>query len=125
MAMYHTLTGYYYCVVPCIPKHIDTAAAHVMDPVHPPALDGMCNRLTTTRLTANFLSRQYFQQRPRTPPPGTGTSFTDRLSVPVDAPSATLHATMGRRPNALILQYFERGPKLQDQSNRYPHTCKA
>ncbi|KAK4152792.1 hypothetical protein C8A00DRAFT_15947 [Chaetomidium leptoderma] len=32
---------------------------------------------------------------------------------------------MGRRPNALILQYFERGPKLQDQSNRYPHTCKA
>ncbi|KAK3990019.1 hypothetical protein QBC44DRAFT_369337 [Cladorrhinum sp. PSN332] len=32
---------------------------------------------------------------------------------------------MGRRPNALILQYFERGPKLKDQSNRYPHTCKA
>ncbi|KAK0715698.1 hypothetical protein B0H67DRAFT_581325 [Lasiosphaeris hirsuta] len=32
---------------------------------------------------------------------------------------------MGRRPNAVILQYFERGPKLQDQSNRYPHTCKA
>ncbi|KAM7204473.1 hypothetical protein V8F20_003589 [Naviculisporaceae sp. PSN 640] len=32
---------------------------------------------------------------------------------------------MGRRPNALILQYFERGPKLQDQSNRYPHTCKS
>ncbi|KAK4103569.1 hypothetical protein N658DRAFT_421490 [Parathielavia hyrcaniae] len=32
---------------------------------------------------------------------------------------------MGRRPNPLILQYFERGPKLQDQSNRYPHTCKA
>ncbi|KAK4193783.1 hypothetical protein QBC35DRAFT_6438 [Podospora australis] len=32
---------------------------------------------------------------------------------------------MGRRPNALILQYFTRGPKLQDQSNRYPHTCKA
>ncbi|GAB1319007.1 Zn(2)-C6 fungal-type domain-containing protein [Madurella fahalii] len=32
---------------------------------------------------------------------------------------------MGRRPNALILQYFERGPKLQDQSNRYPHTCRS
>ncbi|KAL1842196.1 hypothetical protein VTJ49DRAFT_5883 [Mycothermus thermophilus] len=32
---------------------------------------------------------------------------------------------MGRRPNALIAQYFQRGPKLQDQSNRYPHTCKA
>ncbi|KAL1867349.1 hypothetical protein VTK73DRAFT_4228 [Phialemonium thermophilum] len=32
---------------------------------------------------------------------------------------------MGRRPNSLILQYFERGPKLTDNSNRYPHTCKA
>lgn len=32
---------------------------------------------------------------------------------------------MGRRPNSLILQYFERGPKLADNSNRYPHTCKA
>ncbi|KAB5540421.1 hypothetical protein GE09DRAFT_1176034 [Coniochaeta sp. 2T2.1] len=31
---------------------------------------------------------------------------------------------MGRRPNSLILQYFERGPKLADASNRYPHTCK-
>ncbi|KAH8880647.1 hypothetical protein GQ53DRAFT_669381 [Thozetella sp. PMI_491] len=32
---------------------------------------------------------------------------------------------MGRRPNALILQWFTRGPKLKDNSNRYPHTCKA
>ena len=32
---------------------------------------------------------------------------------------------MGRRPNSLILQYFERGPKLADNSNRYPHTCRA
>ncbi|KJZ77988.1 hypothetical protein HIM_02625 [Hirsutella minnesotensis 3608] len=31
---------------------------------------------------------------------------------------------MGRRPNPLILEYFERGPKLTDNSNRYPHTCK-
>ncbi|GAB7348538.1 hypothetical protein MBLNU459_g6932t1 [Dothideomycetes sp. NU459] len=31
---------------------------------------------------------------------------------------------MGRKPNALILEYFERGPKLNDQSNRYQHTCK-
>ncbi|KAG5978933.1 hypothetical protein E4U55_005754, partial [Claviceps digitariae] len=31
---------------------------------------------------------------------------------------------MGRRPNPLILEYFERGPKLNDNSNRYPHTCK-
>ena len=31
---------------------------------------------------------------------------------------------MGRKPNPLILEYFERGPKLQDNSNRYPHTCK-
>ncbi|KAK0641586.1 hypothetical protein B0T16DRAFT_336283 [Cercophora newfieldiana] len=31
---------------------------------------------------------------------------------------------MGRRPNALIIQYFERGAKLPDQSNRYPHTCR-
>ncbi|RDA83441.1 hypothetical protein CP532_1816 [Ophiocordyceps camponoti-leonardi (nom. inval.)] len=31
---------------------------------------------------------------------------------------------MGRRPNPLILEYFERGPKLNDNSNRYPHRCK-
>ncbi|KAF1951474.1 hypothetical protein CC80DRAFT_496082 [Byssothecium circinans] len=32
---------------------------------------------------------------------------------------------MGRRPNRLILAYFERGPKLDDASNRYQHTCKS
>ncbi|KHJ35539.1 putative zn 2cys6 transcription factor protein [Erysiphe necator] len=32
---------------------------------------------------------------------------------------------MGRKPNALIIQYFDRGVKLQDSSNRYQHTCKA
>ena len=32
---------------------------------------------------------------------------------------------MGRKPNALILQYFYRGAKLEDASNRYQHTCKA
>jgi Zn finger protein HypA/HybF involved in hydrogenase expression len=32
---------------------------------------------------------------------------------------------MGRRPNQLILEYFERGPKLEDASNRYQHTCKS
>ncbi|KAL9621969.1 MAG: hypothetical protein Q9160_003631 [Pyrenula sp. 1 TL-2023] len=31
---------------------------------------------------------------------------------------------MGRRPNSLILEYFTRGPKLKDSSNRYQHTCK-
>lgn len=31
---------------------------------------------------------------------------------------------MGRKPNQLILEFFERGPKLDDQSNRYEHTCK-
>jgi hypothetical protein len=31
---------------------------------------------------------------------------------------------MGRRPNPVILNYFVRGPKLADNSNRYPHTCK-
>lgn len=31
---------------------------------------------------------------------------------------------MGRKPNPLILEYFHRGPKLNDNSNRYPHTCK-
>jgi hypothetical protein len=33
--------------------------------------------------------------------------------------------SMGRRPNQLILEYFERGAKLEDASNRYQHTCKA
>ncbi|KAI9786506.1 MAG: hypothetical protein M1835_003048 [Candelina submexicana] len=32
---------------------------------------------------------------------------------------------MGRKPNQLILEFFERGPKLEDNSNRYQHTCKA
>lgn len=26
---------------------------------------------------------------------------------------------------AVVLQYFQRGPKLNDSSNRYEHTCKA
>lgn len=32
---------------------------------------------------------------------------------------------MGRKPNQLILEFFERGAKLEDSSNRYQHTCKA
>ena len=32
---------------------------------------------------------------------------------------------MGRKPNQLILEFFDRGPKLEDASNRYQHTCKA
>ncbi|KAF2496347.1 hypothetical protein BU16DRAFT_509318 [Lophium mytilinum] len=32
---------------------------------------------------------------------------------------------MGRKPNPLILEFFNRGAKLEDASNRYQHTCKA
>ncbi|KAL8717790.1 MAG: hypothetical protein Q9225_005005 [Loekoesia sp. 1 TL-2023] len=32
---------------------------------------------------------------------------------------------MGRRPNQLVLEYFDRGAKLEDNSNRYEHRCKA
>ena len=32
---------------------------------------------------------------------------------------------MGRKPNQLILEFFDRGQKLDDASNRYQHTCKA
>ncbi|EKD19750.1 uncharacterized protein L3040_001904 [Drepanopeziza brunnea f. sp. 'multigermtubi'] len=32
---------------------------------------------------------------------------------------------MGRKPNALIIQHFERGAKLNDSSNRYEHTCRS
>jgi hypothetical protein len=32
---------------------------------------------------------------------------------------------MGRKPNQLILEFFERGPKLEDASNRYQHTCRS
>ncbi|WPG99660.1 Hypothetical protein R9X50_00247900 [Acrodontium crateriforme] len=31
---------------------------------------------------------------------------------------------MGRRPNRLVVEFFHRGPKLDDSSNRYEHTCK-
>ncbi|KAL8733711.1 MAG: hypothetical protein Q9166_001904 [cf. Caloplaca sp. 2 TL-2023] len=32
---------------------------------------------------------------------------------------------MGRKPNQLVIEYFNRGAKLEDNSNRYVHTCKA
>ncbi|RAL66307.1 hypothetical protein DID88_005977 [Monilinia fructigena] len=32
---------------------------------------------------------------------------------------------MGRKPDPLILQHFQRGAKLNDSSNRYQHTCRA
>ncbi|KAK5164966.1 uncharacterized protein LTR77_009631 [Saxophila tyrrhenica] len=31
---------------------------------------------------------------------------------------------MGRRPNQLVVEFFERGEKLGDNSNRYRHTCR-
>jgi len=33
-------------------------------------------------------------------------------------------AIMGRRPNAVVGEFFHRGQKLDDSSNRYQHTCK-
>ncbi|KAL8929935.1 MAG: hypothetical protein Q9208_001079 [Pyrenodesmia sp. 3 TL-2023] len=32
---------------------------------------------------------------------------------------------MGRKPNQRVLEYFDRGARLADNSNRYEHTCKA
>lgn len=32
---------------------------------------------------------------------------------------------MGRKPNQLVLEYFDRGPRLTDNSNRYEQRCKA
>ncbi|KAL8809687.1 MAG: hypothetical protein Q9200_003203 [Gallowayella weberi] len=32
---------------------------------------------------------------------------------------------MGRKPNQLVIEFFDRGAKLKDNSNRYEHTCKA
>ncbi|KAL8830258.1 MAG: hypothetical protein Q9170_005810, partial [Blastenia crenularia] len=32
---------------------------------------------------------------------------------------------MGRKPNQIVLEYFDRGIKLEDNSNRYEHRCKA
>lgn len=31
---------------------------------------------------------------------------------------------MGRRPNVVVGEFFHRGQKLEDSSNRYQHTCK-
>lgn len=31
---------------------------------------------------------------------------------------------MGRKPNTLVLEFFDRGDKLDDNSNRYQQTCK-
>lgn len=40
-------------------------------------------------------------------------------------PISSRTLTMGRKPNQLILEFFIRGQKLEDASNRYQHTCKA
>ncbi|ODH40554.1 hypothetical protein ACO22_01591 [Paracoccidioides brasiliensis] len=32
---------------------------------------------------------------------------------------------MGRRPNCIVREFFNRGAKLMDSSNRYEHTCKS
>ena len=32
---------------------------------------------------------------------------------------------MGRKPNQLVIEFFERGAKLGDASNRYQYKCKA
>ncbi|KAL8761215.1 MAG: hypothetical protein Q9184_002647 [Pyrenodesmia sp. 2 TL-2023] len=32
---------------------------------------------------------------------------------------------MGRKPNQRVMEYFDRGARLIDNSNRYEHTCKA
>ena len=32
---------------------------------------------------------------------------------------------MGRKPNPLITEFFDRGKKLEDSSNRYEYTCKG
>lgn len=32
---------------------------------------------------------------------------------------------MGRKPNQRVLEFFDRGARLVDNSNRYEHTCKA
>ncbi|TPX15078.1 uncharacterized protein E0L32_004908 [Thyridium curvatum] len=51
----------------------------------------------------------------------------DSVRVPESATRrvALQGGKMGRKPNPLILEFFERGPKLNDNSNRYPHTCRA
>ena len=46
------------------------------------------------------------------------------LSIEGDADVRRLQIKMGRKPNPIILQYFDRGPKLEDASNRYQHSCK-
>lgn len=32
---------------------------------------------------------------------------------------------MGRKPNGIVSEFFNRGAKLADSSNRYEHTCKS
>ncbi|KAL9604496.1 MAG: hypothetical protein Q9219_000461 [cf. Caloplaca sp. 3 TL-2023] len=32
---------------------------------------------------------------------------------------------MGRKPNQVVLEFFDRGAKLENSSNRYEHRCKA
>lgn len=34
------------------------------------------------------------------------------------------HVAMGRKANPLVDEFFERGAKIEDKSNRYEHTCK-
>lgn len=72
-------------------------------------------------LTANFLPAEFSPPSPDHHHHGPTNQSRSEIS---HAPGS-IAPIMGRRPNPLILQYFDRGEKLKDQSNRYPHTCKA
>jgi hypothetical protein len=87
-----------------------------------------CAVPSTVLTPAAFLQRhrfRYCRQNHTT----SATQFTD----------ATIHCTyitktlyvvraggsaMGRRPNVVVGEFFHRGQKLDDNSNRYQHTCK-
>ena len=46
------------------------------------------------------------------------------LGAEHDTDIARPRLMMGRKPHPIILQYFDRGSKLEDASNRYQHACK-
>ena len=72
----------------------------------------------TAQLTAQLTARSSASSRDRVDNNFQETNCILPGGVPLPV------ANMGRKPNALILEFFERGAKLADQSNRYEHSCK-
>lgn len=79
------------------------------------ALTPFCRPAPTTHTAYNTAGRNRQRQLP--------THFTYDYTQ-THGPRENAEPIMGRRPKAIVAEFFQRGQKLDDSSNRYEHTCK-